>query len=129
MSKQPVQLTQEFDCDYASQRSSAESRAVKTRVHPAGYTVGGEQGTEWKACSQRLCDCHDVRSNSVMLIGKIFSRAAQPALNFVENQQRSRLLGEFAGQLQKLGTHRADSALALNCLHADSTDTAIELPF
>ena len=36
-----------------------------------------------------------------MLIGKVLSGTAEAALNFVQNQQRSRLLGELARELQE----------------------------
>src|SRR5438477_11905505 len=63
-----------------------------------------------------------------MLIGKIAPGAAQPTLDFVENQQRSGPVAQLPGGLQELGAEWPDSALALNRLQANGADAAIKLP-
>ena len=66
--------------------------------------------------------------NSVMLVGEILPGAAQPALDFVENQQRSGAVAQLPRGLQKFRAQRPDSAFALNRLQANGADAAIKLP-
>ena len=79
-------------------------------------------GREW------LRHRNDVRLDSIMLIGEVLPGAAQPALDFVENQQRAGAIAQLSRSLQELRAERPDSALALNRLQANGADAAIKLP-
>ena len=62
-----------------------------------------------------------------MLVSKVFSRAAQATLNFIENQQRAGGLGQIARGLQKFRAEGANAAFPLNGLQANGANTAIKL--
>ena len=97
-------------------------------MHAAGHTIGGKQRAQRKACRERLCDRDDVWLNSVMLVGEILPCATQPALNFVDNQQRSGAVAQLPRSLQKFRAQRTNSAFALNSLQANGADAAVKLP-
>src|SRR3989475_6085360 len=127
--KQAIERSQKFDGTSASQWTSAECRAVHAGVHSARDAIRRQDRTQRQACRERLGNGHDVGVHAVMLICKISPGSPQPALNFIENQQRSGALAQLPRQLQEFLAQRPDSALTLNCLEANGTHAAIELPF
>src|SRR5207245_5278600 len=127
--KQAIERSQKFDGNSASQWTSAECRAVHAGVHSARDAIRRQDRTQRQARRERLGNGHDVGVHAVMLISKISPGSPQPALNFIENQQRSGALAQLPRQLQEFLAQRPDSALTLNCLEANGTHAAIELPF
>src|SRR5436309_6376563 len=126
--KQAIERSQKFDRDGASQRTSSECRAVHAGMHAARNAIGREDCAKRQSCGERLGDGHDIGVHAVMLISKISPGSPQATLNFIENQQRSGALAQLPRQLKEFLAEWPDSAFALNCLQANGTHAAIELP-
>ena len=102
VSQHAVEHAQEFDGHGTGQRTAAEGGAVHSGMHAAGHPIGGQQRSQRKAGRQRLRHGDDVGLNPVVLIGEVFSGAAQPALDFVENQQRSGAVAQLPRGLREI---------------------------
>src|SRR2546426_12474834 len=126
--KQAIERSQEFDSDGAGQRPSAECRAVHAGVHSARDAIRRQDRTQRQARRERLGNGYDIWIKAVMLISKISPGSPQATLNFIENQQRSGRLAQLPRQLKEFLAEWPDSAFALNCLQANGTHAAIELP-
>src|SRR5438034_11309251 len=126
--KQAIERSQKFDRDGASQRTSSECRAVHAGMHAARNAIGREDCAKRQSCGERLGDGHDIGVHAVMLISKISPGSPQATLKFIENQQRSGALAQLPRQLKEFLAEWPDSAFALNCLQANGTHAAIELP-
>jgi len=101
---------------------------VHAGMNGAGHAFGGKNGPERQSCGERFGNGYDIGLNAVVLICEMPPGAAQPALNFIQNQQRSGARRQLSRELQKLPADGTDSALALNCFQSDGADAAIELP-
>src|SRR5690242_14076848 len=127
MPHQFIELFQEFDCDRTRQRSATERRTVQPRLHAGGNLIGCEQGTQWQSSSQWFRNRDDIRPDSIVLIAKVLAGASQSALDFIQQQQRTRSFRQLACQRQKLMADRIDAAFALNGFDTNRTDAPIKL--
>ena len=67
--------------------------------------------------------------SNVPLISKRAAGAAQAALNFVGDQRRAVMRGQFPRARPKRAAHREDAAFALNGLHDDGAHRIVEFRF
>ena len=125
---QAIHGPQKFDGDGAGQRTSAKGGSMHAGMHSAGHPVGGQDGAKRQTGSQRLGYGDDVRLHSVVLIGEVFSRAAQTALDLVDDQQGAGTLGQFPCRPQELRADGIDAAFSLDRLQTHGAHAAIELP-
>ena len=88
-------------------------------LEPVRRSVGDEQRTDREPVRERLRERDRVRPDAELLPGEEAARAADAALDLVEDQQRAVLVGERAGGGQELRARRVDPALALDRLDQD----------
>ena len=128
LSFQFVHLFENFDRNGTGQRSSTERGSMQSRLHCRSNAICCQQRTQRQSCRERLRDRDDVRSNPVLLIGKIFSCPPESTLDFIQEKQSIRFLGQFAGSLQEFLAYEIDASLTLDGFNANGTHAAVELP-
>jgi hypothetical protein len=56
----------------------------------------GNCGAQWKAIGNTFGDCQDIGNDAAMLTGKHLARAPKAGLDFIQDQQNTMLVADFA---------------------------------
>src|SRR6185436_6306711 len=72
-----------------------------------------------QSTAKRLCQRHDVWFYAIVLVGPQLTGSAQPALNLIEDQQRTKLIAELAQRCNESQCRDVHTAFALNWLNED----------
>ena len=120
---------QKFQSHGANERPAAKRRAMQARRKRGSNLLIRENRAERQPACQRLRDRHDVRLCRKLLIRKVASRAPQPALNFVGDQQRSCFVASSRARAPEAFAYRINSAFALNRFEHNRANGVVEFRF
>src|SRR5215470_11951640 len=123
----PLQNIEQLQRDGAGEWASTEGCAVHSRMNALRNFFAGQKRAQWQAASDWFGDGHQVRLDTVMLVGKPASGTSQPALDFICNQQRIVFLRQPMRRLRELCAHGADSPFSLYKLKADGANGVIKI--
>src|SRR5439155_15972561 len=120
---------EEFESRSARQRTSAKRSAMHPWRDTRSHFFGGKNGAERQPGSEWLGDQNNVRLRRKVLIRKIAAGAAEPALNFIGNQQSAMLRRKGTGAIPEILADGMDSAFALNSFEKNRANGVVEFRF
>src|SRR5258708_1176658 len=98
---------------------AAEGRAGAAGGHALGGGFRRRAGADREAVPETLGDRHDVGRDAGPFMGEQLAGAAHAALHFVEDEQKTELVGDRAELAQIIKARRPDAAFALHRLDQD----------
>jgi len=110
----------------AREWASAKRGAMLPRRNRRSEVLLRKKRSERQSRSDRLCNGHDVGYNAEALEGKDRSRTAKSALNLVEDQSGSVLVGKGAALAQEIGRTLQNAAFAENRFKNDRAGIGID---
>jgi len=117
---------EELEGSGTNQRAAAKRGAVHPRRDARSNVLLGENGAERKASGERLGDQNNVRLRGKFLIGEEAAGAAEPALNFIGDQESAVLGGKRASTIPEYFADGIDSPFALDCFKKDGAYGVVE---
>ena len=94
-------------------RRAAKRRGVGTESKCRGHRFSGQHGPNGQSVRQCFCQCHNIRFNSKMFVGKQFARTPHSSLNLIKYQQDTIFITNPANRLQIIGIWTTHPALTL----------------
>jgi len=121
-----VENFEEFERDGADHGAAAEGCAMNAGAYASGDGFGGQDCAEREASSERLGDGYKVWLGRKLLIGEVAAGTAEPALNFVGDEQGIVILSERAGAIPKGFADGVDATFALDGFEDYGADVVVE---
>ena len=100
----------------ASHRIPAECRTVRSRVKKLGELIAHPHGADRKAAAEPFRHRKTIGNDARMLKAEKFSRAPDPALDFVAHEKHAALVAKRTKLAHELGRCRRKTAFALHGL-------------